>query len=161
MGTSKKLSNGKTNLYYKYRIEAAVKLFRSGKINYVLVSGDNSKKTYDEPTDMHDDLLAAGVPDSCIILDYAGFRTWDSVVRCHDIFGQDSITVISQPFHIERAVFIADHKGICAVGYAARNVTKRFGFKTNVREKLARVKLFVDIMIGKEPKFGGERIEIR
>lgn len=161
LGTSKYLSNGEVNQYYTYRIDAAVELFRAGKVNYILVSGDNSTKRYDEPTSMRDDLIAAGIPDSCIVLDYAGFRTWDSVVRCQAIFGQDSITIISQPFHIERAIYIADHKGIYATGFAAKNVTKRYGLKTMVREKLARVKLFVDILIGKEPKFKGEKIEIK
>ena len=99
LGTSKYLSNGEVNQYYTYRIDAAVELFRAGKVNYILVSGDNSTKRYDEPTSMRDDLIAAGIPDSCIVLDYAGFRTWDSVVRCQAIFGQDSITIISQPFH--------------------------------------------------------------
>ena len=88
LGTSKYLSNGQINLYYKYRIDAAVALYKAGKIKYIVVSGDNSRKTYDEPTQMKADLIAAGIPENVIYLDYAGFRTWDSVVRMKEIFSQ-------------------------------------------------------------------------
>lgn len=160
LGTAKYLSNGQENLYYKYRIQAAVELYKTGKIEYILISGDNSRKTYDEPTQMKEDLVAEGIPASKIILDYAGFRTLDSVVRCKKIFGQDDITVISQQFHNERAIYIAEHKGIKAVGFNAKSVSKRYGFKTNLREKLARVKMLLDLAIGLDPKFLGKKIEI-
>lgn len=88
LGTSKYLSNGRLNHYYQNRIEATLQLFRAHKIDYIIVSGDNSRAEYDEPTDMKNDLVASGVPEERIFLDYAGFRTLDSVVRCRDIFGQ-------------------------------------------------------------------------
>ena len=75
-------------MYYKYRLEAAIKLFKSGKIEYIVISGDNGSKTYDEPTDFKEDLIKAGIPENKIYLDYAGFRTLDSVVRIKEIFGQ-------------------------------------------------------------------------
>lgn len=160
LGTNKFLSNGQINLYYRYRIEAAVELFNSGKIDFVLISGDNSKKDYDEPTTIKEDLVDAGIPENKIFLDYAGFRTLDSVVRCKEIFGQNSITVISQPFHNERAIYIANRKGINAIGFNAQDVTVHYGFKTQVREKFARVKMLMDLTFGKRPKFLGEKIEI-
>lgn len=160
LGTSKFLRNKQQNLYYKHRIEAAVRLFENGKIEFVLISGDNATKYYDEPTTMKKDLLLAGVPEEKIILDYAGFRTLDSVVRSKAVFGEDSITVISQQFHNERALYIAEHFDINAVGFNAKGVSSSYGFKTQVREVLARTKMVIDLIFGVEPKFYGEKIEI-
>jgi len=161
LGTSKYLSNGQINLYYKHRIEAAVKLYKAKKIKYIVVSGDNSRKTYDEPTQMKADLMAEGVPEHVIYLDYAGFRTWDSVVRMKEIFSQSNFTVISQRFHNERAIYLAKRYGLDIVGFNAKDVEKYAGFKTNLREKFARVKVFVDFVTRKTPKFLGEKIEIK
>ncbi len=161
LGTSKTLRNGRINLYYKYRIEAAVSIFRSGKIEYILISGDNSTKEYDEPTDIKLDLIAQGIPEDKIFLDYAGFRTLDSILRCKYIFGQDTITIISQQFHNERAVYIAECSGINAVAFNAKDVSVRYGMKTRLREKFARVKVILDITFGKNPKFWGEKIVIQ
>ena len=160
LGTSKYLSNGQLNLYYKYRIDAAIALYKAGKIKYLVVSGDNSRKTYDEPTQMKADLIAGGVPEEVIFLDYAGFRTLDSVVRMKEIFSQNSFTIISQHFHNERAIYLAQKQGLNAVGFNAKDVDKYAGFKTNLREKLARVKVFVDFFTNKQPKFLGEKIKI-
>ncbi len=161
LGTGKYLSNGYINLYYKYRIQAAVELYKAGKIEYVLVSGDNSRKEYDEPTTIKEDLISEGIPESRIYLDYAGFRTLDSVVRCKMIFGQESITVISQRFHNQRAVFIAENKDIKAVGFNAKDVSKRYGLKVMIREKLARVKMMMDILFNIQPKYLGEKIKVQ
>lgn len=161
LGTVKYLQNGYINLYYKYRVNATVALYKSGKIDYVLVSGDNGSKGYDEPTDFKNDLIKAGIPENNIFLDYAGFRTLDSVVRAKEIFGQNSITIISQAFHNERAIYLAEHFGIKAVGYNAKEVLGQLAFKVNKREYLARVKVFVDILLNKKPKFLGEQIEIK
>lgn len=161
LGTAKMLSNGQVNLYYKYRIDAAVKLFKSGKIDYVLVSGDNSTKDYDEPTTMMNDLIENGVPATRIYLDYAGFRTLDSVVRCKEIFGQMTVTIISQKFHNERALYIAKSHGIEAAGFNATDVNVKYGFKTQLREKFARVKMILDLTFGKQPKFFGDKVQIK
>lgn len=161
LGTSPKLKNGNDNLYYVHRIEAAAKLYRAGKIKNIIISGDNRKKEYSEPEEMRQDLIAQSVPDSIIYLDYAGFRTLDSVVRAKEIFGQDSITIISQQFHNERAIFLSDRSGIYAIGFNAENVSKYYGFKTTVREYLARVKVFLDMAMNKQPHFLGERVEIK
>lgn len=160
LGTSKYLSNGTINQYYQNRIDATLSLYKAGKIDFIIVSGDNSRKEYDEPTTIKNDLIAGGVPAEKIFLDYAGFRTLDSVVRCDKIFGQKSITIISQKFHNERALFIAKYKGIKAIGFNAKDVQKYYGFKTQLREKFARVKTMIDLLFGKDPKFLGEKVEI-
>lgn len=160
LGTSKYAVKGGVNLYYKYRIDAAVELFRSGKIKYILISGDNSTKAYNEPQTMKDDLIASGIPSSQIYLDFAGFRTLDSVVRCKTIFGQTKVTIISQPFHNERAIYLASKNGIEAIGYNAKEVTASYGWKTRIRERIARVKMLFDLWFSVEPKFGGDKIVI-
>jgi len=160
LGTSKTLSNGYPNLYFKYRIDATAELYKSGKIQNIIVSGDNSVKGYNEPEDMKLELIKAGIPENKIYEDFAGFRTLDSVVRAKEIFGQNSYIIISQEFHNERAVFLARENGIEAYGYNAKNVSKYYGIKTNLREYLTRAKVFVDFLTGKEPKFGGEKIVI-
>ena len=160
LGTSKILKSGWKNLYFFNRIDAAEQLYKSGKIKYILISGDNSTKDYSEPEDMQAELLKRGIPADKIVLDFAGFRTLDSVVRAKEIFGQNSFIIISQKFHNERAVFLAQHYGIKAYGFNAKDVNKYFGFKTKVREYFARAKVFVDFLLGVEPKFGGEKFEI-
>ncbi len=160
LGTTKILANGRENLYYRYRINAAAKLYKSGKIKYILASGDNRKVGYDEPTQMKEDLIKAGVPANRIYLDYAGFRTLDSVVRAKKVFGLNAFTVISQDWHNERALLIADFQDINAVGFNAKDVSKKYGWKVLLREKLARVKVVLDVAIGKKPKFLGEPIHI-
>ncbi len=160
LGTSKYIGSGWPNLYYNYRIDATVALYRAGKIQYIVISGDNSRKEYNEPEMMRQDLMAAGIDSTHIFLDYAGFRTFDSIIRLREIFSQTAVTVISQQFHNERALFIASKEGINAIGFNAKDVNKQAGFKTQLREKLARVKVFVDYLTGKEPKFLGEKINI-
>jgi len=160
LGTNKYVQGKWINLYYKYRIDATVALFKAGKIRYVLISGDNSRKEYSEPEMMQADLIVAGIPADKIFLDYAGFRTLDSIVRCLEIFGEDHVTIISQPFHNQRALFIANRKGMHAVAYNAQDVPKRYGLKVAAREKLARVKMLLDLVLGKQPKFLGEKIVI-
>ena len=160
LGTAKYVKGGWINLYYTHRITAAVELYKAGKIEYILISGDNGRESYDEPTLMKEDLMAAGIPESAIYLDYAGFRTLDSVVRCKKIFGELDILVISQQFHNERAVYIARAKGMQAIGYNAQDVNAKYGFKTHIREYLARTKMFLDLWFHKEPKFLGEEIQI-
>jgi len=161
LGTSKYLKNGQINLYFKYRINATVELFKKGKIDFVLVSGDNGNKNYDEPSDFKEELIKRGIPENKIFLDYAGFRTLDSVVRAKEIFGQIELTIISQKFHNERAIYLAEKNGIRAVGFNARDVSGRYGLKVQLREYLARTKVFLDIVLGIKPKYLGEKIIIK
>lgn len=160
LGTSPKVKSGRSNVYFTNRISTTVALFNAGKIDYVLVSGDNRRNDYNEPEMMKKALLAQGVPPECIVLDYAGFRTLDSVVRANKVFGQSTYTIISQKFHNERALYLAKHFGIEAIAMNAKDATVFYGFKTLLREKLARVKLFVDLLVGKQPKFLGDQITI-
>lgn len=162
LGTNPIAPSGGPNYYFIYRIEAAVRLYETGKISYILVSGDNHSKAYDEPMCMKKALMEKGVPESAIVLDYAGFRTLDSVVRAKEIFGQDSFTIISQKFHNERAICLAKHYGISAIGFNAKDVRMA---ATNLkiaigRESMARMKMYIDILINKQPKFLGEPINI-
>lgn len=160
LGTSKTLKSGLPNQYFLNRIGAAIALFESGKIDVIVISGDNSTEGYNEPEDMKTELLKRGIPENKIHLDYAGFRTLDSVIRMGQIFGQTRFTVISQDFHNQRAIYIAHAKGFEAVGYNAKDVDAYSGFKTQVREKLARVKVFLDLFTNKDPKFLGEKVVI-
>ncbi|MCU7614754.1 YdcF family protein [Chryseobacterium sp. GMJ5] len=160
LGTSKTLNNGQPNAYFDNRIQATVNLYQSGKVQYIIVSGDNSRKEYNEPEDMQQALMQHGIPEDHIILDFAGFRTLDSVVRAKEIFGQKRLIIISQKFHNERAVFLAIKYGIEAYGYNAADVNTYAGFKTNLREYLAKSKAYWDLIFGVEPKFGGDKIVI-
>jgi len=155
LGTSKFAPSGNINLFYKHRVNATVELYNAGKIEYVLVSGDNSRKDYDEPSDFKNDLIAKGIPENRIFLDYAGFRTLDSIVRAKEIFSQSSLTIISQKFHNERAIYIANHYNIKAIAYNAKDV-----FKRPFREYLARTKASLDLVFNVKPKFLGEQITI-
>jgi SanA protein len=160
LGTGRVVSTGQMNLYYLYRIRATVALFKAHKIDIILISGDNSRKDYDEPSMMKTDLMAQGIPEERIHLDYAGFRTLDSMVRCKEIFGQNKVTVISQHYHNERAIYIAHKKGIDAIGFNAIDVGGSYGIKNHTREKLARVKMILDLLLNKQPKYLGEKIKI-
>ncbi|MEL6918473.1 MAG: ElyC/SanA/YdcF family protein [Bacteroidota bacterium] len=161
LGTAKKLTDGRPNPYYTNRIKAAIQLYKSGKVAYILVSGDNSSRYYNEPTTFKKDLVAGGIPEDKIFLDFAGFRTLDSMVRAKEIFGQESVTVISQKFHNERAIYLAEHKGLKAIGYNAEDVKGKEGVKIRFREYFARVKVFIDLVMNTQPKFYGEKIEIK
>ena len=162
LGASKKTVRGNDNLYFNYRIEAAAELYKAGKIKHIIVSGDNHKKEYDEATDMRDALMELGVPDSCITLDYAGFRTLDSMVRCLKVFKQKNITVISQEFHNQRATFIGNYYNMNVVAFNAKDVPSQYSLKTKIREYFAKFKAVIDLYIThKQPKFLGEEIEIK
>ena len=155
LGTSSRLRNGSPNPYFEYRMDAAAELFRAGKVDCILVSGDNRYASYNEPMAMRKALLDRNIPDSLIFLDYAGFRTLDSVVRACEVFGQTSYIVVSQRFHNERAVYLAARHGIDAVGFHAPGA-----LKVQVREWLARVSACWDVLTGRGPHFLGDKIEM-
>lgn len=158
LGTSPKLRGGRPNLYFNYRITAAVELFQAGKISRILVSGDNRRMNYNEPVEMRKALIAHGIPDSVIVMDFAGIRTLDSVIRAKKVFGQDRFTIISQRFITRGApVYCPGRNGIEAVGFNAKDVDVYSGVKTRVRELLARVKVFIDIVVHKGPRHLGKR----
>lgn len=161
LGTSRYLSSGIENLYFTYRINAAEQLYRSKKARVFILSGDNSKNNYNEPQDMKNALMARGIPDSCLVPDYAGLRTFDSMVRCREIFGQDSVIVVSQQFHNVRAVFISRKTGLIAFGLNAQEVTTQKAIKIKIREFFSRIKCVLDIyVLNPEPKYLGDKIKI-
>ena len=161
LGTSKYLPGGRKNLYYKYRIEAAKRLYDSGGCEKIIVSGDNRTVQYNEPQRMRKDLIKAGVPGEKIICDYAGFRTLDSIIRFKKVFGRRRGVVISQKFHNERAVYIARAYGVELYGYNAPDVGLRSGFKTRLRELFSRVMCVLDVeLLHTGPRFLGKKIEV-
>lgn len=160
LGTAKYLRQGGLNPYFQYRIDAAVRLFHSGKIEFILVSGDNSHRSYNEPIAFQKELIKRGVPRERIFLDYAGFSTLDSVIRAKEIFGQARFTIISQKFQNERAIYLANKHGIDAVGFNAKDLMGRRALKVKSREYLARTKAVLDVLIGSTPKFLGDPISI-
>ncbi len=161
LGSGKKTRRGTINLYFKYRMQAAANLYKSGKVKHLLVSGDNHATQYDEATDMRDYLIQLGVPSRAITCDYAGFRTLDSVVRAKKVFGQKRITIISQNAHNERAVFLAKTHGIQAIGYNAQDVPSKYSKKQHVREYLAKFKAVLDTyVLFCQPKYLGNPINI-
>ncbi|MDN3701527.1 vancomycin high temperature exclusion protein [Vibrio artabrorum] len=161
LGTSKYL--GRTlNDYYKYRIESAIELFEHKKVNQFLLSGDNAHRSYNEPWTMKRDLLRAGVPEERINLDYAGFRTLDSIVRAKKIFDTDNFLIITQKFHCERALLIASSYDIHAQCLAVSGPTHHSGSTIRLREVFARTKAFLDLYImGTTPKFLGPKEPIQ
>jgi SanA protein len=152
--------HGRPNVFYTARIRAAAELYHAGRVRGLIVSGDNSRAEYSEPDAMREDLIAAGVPAQHITCDYAGFRTLDSVVRARDVFGQSDLIVVSQPFHAERAVFLARQHGMRASAFAADNPRARAWFKFRAREVLARCLAVSDLLLGKEPKFLGPAVPV-
>ena len=161
LGTSNRLTNGSPNPYYTYRINATIALYKARKIEFVLVSGDNGSIYYNEPNTIKKDLINGGIPEHVIFLDYAGFRTLDSMFRAKFVFGLDKVTVISQKFHNERAIYIAKQKGLKAIGFNAQDISTSQGLKVQIREYLARVKVFIDMVLNTQPKFYGATIEIK
>ncbi len=159
-GTSKYLSNGSINEYFQNRIDAAVRLYEARKIKYLLISGDNGRSDYNEPQDMRISLIEAGIPDSSIYLDYAGFDTYDSMIRAKKVFGQQKFVVISQEFQNERAVYIARRFGIQAYGFNAKGVNYAGGIRTKLREFFARGKAYTEVNLGVEPTYLGDKIVI-
>jgi SanA protein len=156
LGTSNKLISGAPNPFFDYRIKMAAALFNAGKVKHFIVSGDNRTRFYNEPLEMERALLKAGVPDSVITLDYAGLRTLDSIVRCKEIFGQNTITIVTQPFHCYRALFISEYYDINAVAVMAQEPL----LESNVyfREYFARAKAVLDLYVLKtEPRHLGAK----
>jgi len=162
LGCSKYLSNGRKNLYFQQRIDAAKELYFSDKVKFLLVSGDNSTKYYDEPTTMKKDLIALGVPGNKIYCDYAGLSTLDSVVRTKEVFKENQFIVISQGFHVRRAIYLGLAHDIDLIGYAPQGVSGLGSLKTELRECLARGKALLDVkFLNRQPKFLGEPVIIK
>ena len=153
LGTNKFLRDGESeNIYYSHRIDAVVELYKAGYVSKILISGDNSRKDYNEPRDMMQSLIAKGVPREKIKLDFAGFRTLDSVVRSKRYFGYQDLLIVSQGFHLQRALFLSWYFGVDAIGYEADGNMNLTMF---VREHLAVPKMILDIaVLNTQPEYG-------
>ncbi len=161
LGTSPRVRSGRPNPYFVNRIATASALYHAGKVDFLLVSGDNRTIYYNEPIAMRDSLMARGVPADRIVLDYAGFRTLDSVVRAHKVFGCDSLTIITNAGHAPRALYTAGAHGINAVAMVAPDSADFLTqMRFTVREWLACDKMMIDLFTGKQPHFLGEPLPI-
>ncbi|MBC6401817.1 MAG: YdcF family protein [Ekhidna sp.] len=160
LGTSKQTSSGQVNRFFVERMHAAAMLYKNKSIKHILVSGDNSTKFYNEPIDMLNALEDFNIPDSVVSLDYAGFRTLDSIVRSKEIFGQHSIIIVTQEFHCYRALFIAKYFGIDAIAVSADDGGS-IGSMLAMREIIARTVAVLDLyVLQRKPKFLGEKIKL-
>lgn len=158
LGTSHRLVNGSPNPFFHNRMATAAELYKEGKIVHFIVSGDNRTKYYNEPIEMQKALIKLGVPAEAITLDYAGLRTLDSIVRCKEIFGQTNITIITQPFHSYRALFISRYYHVDAVALVANEPNQEDALRVYVREYLARTKAILDLYIlGTSPRHLGDK----
>jgi len=150
LGTAKYMVGGGKNYFYTYRIRAAATLFKAGKVKAIVVSGDNSTKYYNETSKMH------------ITLDPLGVRTLDSVVRAEAIFDLKDYIIVSQKFHLERALFIAKAKEQKVIGFMAKDIPgTTAAYRMKAREYLARAKAFLDVYIlHTKPKFYGKKEKV-
>lgn len=155
LGTARTLADGRLNTFYTARLAAVEELYRAGAVASILVSGDNSRHGYDEPTAMRDDLIAAGIPGTVIWRDFAGLRTLDSVIRARAVFGLDRCIIVSQPGHLRRAVYLARAHGLNAQGFVARDIAGAAGARQWLRERLAVMAAVVDVTLARGPRHLG------
>lgn len=162
LGCSERLSDGRLNLYFQNRMDAAARLYHHGKVRHIIVSGDNGSANYDETLPMLQALVQRGVPEKAITRDHAGFDTLDSVVRADEVFGAETLIVVSQPFHNERAIYIARSRGQDAWGYDAEDVAgSRAAAAVRLREYLARIKAMLDLhLLRSRPTYLGDPIKL-
>lgn len=161
LGASPRLADGRANLFFVKRMDAAAALFQAGRVRCLIVSGDNSSPDYDEPTAMKNALIHLGVPPDRIVCDYAGLRTLDSVIRAKKIFGQTGVALVSQHFHNARALYLARANGLDAVGFDAADVPVAASIKTFVREKFACLKAMMDVhLLGTQPRHLGPPVPL-
>jgi SanA protein len=156
------MPNGRPSAMLEDRLRAAAQLYRDGRVDKVLASGDHGRPDYDEVNAMRAELVRLGVPDDVIFTDHAGFATLDSVVRARKVFDVKSAIIVTQPFHMSRALWLAHHAGLTAYGLEAGK-GKDYGSKgklADVRELLARTKAVTDVVTGAKPKFLGPRVDI-
>ncbi len=162
LGTSHYSAEGHTNRHFAGRVDAAAQLYHQGVVRHILASGANPEIYYNEPQRMLEALLERGVPAGDITLDYAGRRTLDSIIRARSIFGQDAVIIVSQPYHLYRALFLARAQGLDAQGFAAIAPPLRARWTVELREVLARALAVLDVyVLGTGPQLLGEPEPIR
>lgn len=162
LGTSKFNSDGHSeNPFFRGRMNTAARLYREGKVKHLLVSGDHTDSTYDEPTWMRDALIQRGVPRSAIILDDAGFRTRDSMARAHAVFSLKRFTIVTDDFHLSRAVFLARSYGLDVVGFPSERVPYWWSKKVRTRELASRTVAWIEVyLLHTKPRFYGPPVKI-
>ncbi len=153
-------SNGNLSHVMQDRAETAIEIYKLGKVSKILISGDHGTSEYDEVNTIKDYLLERGVKGEDIFTDHAGFDTYDSVYRARDIFKVSSMIIVTQKFHLPRAVYIADSLGIDSAGIVADKRDYRDKERNQIRESVARVKAFLNVSFRAKPKFLGEVISI-
>jgi SanA protein len=160
LGTTDRV-NGHENPYFRYRIDAAEKVWKAGRLKILLVSGDNLNSNYNEPAKMKQALIERGIPAARIVSDPRGLRTLDSVVRAKEIYGAKHLLIISQRFQNQRAIYLAQANGIDARGFNAQDVEPHIGLKTSIREIGARVKMWLDVQfLNTRPSHLGEKVPL-
>jgi len=147
LGTAKKVSPNQANLHFENRMEAAAELYRNGKVRHLLVSGDGASKYYNEPRDMTAKLISLKIPKQAISSDNSGYRTLDSIVRAKKVYGLDQVTIISDGFHVSRALFVAKSMDLDAIAFSSQPVSLKHSLKARVREYLARVLVVLDLYV--------------
>lgn len=165
LATSPITPGGAHNYYFENRIKAADELYKAGKIDFIIASGGDYTRTQkngcNEPQAILDSLVSKGIPADRIILDYEGTRTLNSISKAKDVYGLDSLTLITKKYHNERAIYLADKYGIYAIGYNAQpSPIRRNRIKNTLREFFARPKMFLDILTGTKPDIKKDTITI-
>jgi len=155
LGTAPIGPEGGPNVYFVRRLDAAAALWKAGKAKYLIVSGSG-----EEPDAMRAGLIARGVPAAAIYRDAAGYRTWDSVVRARDIYGQKRLVIVSQRFHLSRALFLARQIGLEAWGYEARDVDSAYSIFTELRRFPSALRAYIDVWTDGPSRDSGTPVKI-
>ena len=155
LGTAPIGPEGGPNRYFVYRLDAAAALWKADKVKYFIVSGSG-----EEPTAMRTGLIERGVPTEAIYRDPAGYRTWDSVLRARDVYGQKRMVIVSQRFHLDRALFLARRAGIKAWGLEARDVDTPYSVFTELRRYPSALRAYYDVWTDAPASEGGQKIAI-
>lgn len=149
--------DGRLSAVLKDRVDAGIDLYKAGKVEKLLMSGDNRTAKYNEVSAMRKYAIKHGVPSDDVVRDFAGFRTYDSVYRAKELWGLDRVLIVSQQFHLPRAIYIARSLDMDAYGVAAVEKRYRVLGKLKVRERLAWLLAWVDVQVGRDPYFLGAK----
>ncbi|WP_030759050.1 vancomycin high temperature exclusion protein [Streptomyces griseus] len=149
------LWKGRPTPYLAHRLDTAAELYRTGKVRVLLVTGDNSRTEYDEPSAMRAYLASRGVPDGKVVSDYAGFDTWDSCVRARKVFGVDRAVLVTQDFHVKRAVALCERAGVASYGVGVPEPHDATWYYGTTREVFAAGKAALDAALRPDPRFLG------
>lgn len=152
--------DGRLSHIMEDRALTVIELYQNGKVDKILISGDHGTSAYDEVNTIKDYLINKDISPKDIFTDHAGFDTYDSVYRARDIFRVESMIIVTQEFHLPRAVYIANSLGIKNIGVVADKRDYRDKERNRIRESIARVKAFLNVNLNAKPKFLGDKIPI-